>query len=137
MSRGKPSISFRVVAYISIAVSTWMLIGTLFASIRYSPEIPVGALALAFAAILTLLMAGIFSLRSARAGLYLYSASSIIWLIRIVIQIAFGEKAPSMTLWIVFVRTGGIWLILCLVGIVVSYHGTRKSHKTARTDKTT
>jgi hypothetical protein len=92
MSRRKTSVAFKIVAYASIVFGAWMLAGTLFVSIRYSREIPIGAVIIAIAAILTLLIAGIVALKSARLGLYLYSASSMILLIRIVIQIAFGEK---------------------------------------------
>jgi hypothetical protein len=59
MSRGETSIGLRIVAYITIAVSTWLLFLTLFASIRYSREILIGAVIIAIATILTLLMAGI------------------------------------------------------------------------------
>lgn len=139
MSRRKTSVVLKIVTYASIIFGTWMLAGTLFVSIRYSRETPIsiGAVIIAIAAILTLLMAGIVALKSARAGLYLYSASSMIWLIRIVIQIAFGEKAQSTPIWSVFLKAGGIWLLLCLVGIVVCYHELRKLHKAARTEKTT
>lgn len=137
MSRRKTMVVLKIVAYASIVFGTWMLAGTLAVAFRYRIEIPMGALLLTIAATLTLLTAGIVALKSARAGLYLYSASSMIWLIRIVIQIAFGEKAQSTPIWSVFLKAGGIWLLLCLVGIVVCYHELRKLHKAARTEKTT
>ena len=139
MSRRKTSVVLKIVAYASIVFGVWMLAGTLFVSIRYSREIPIpiGAVIIAIAAILTLLIAGIVALKSARVGLYLYSASSMILLIRIVIQIAFGEKAQSTPIWFVFLKAGGIWLFLCLVGIAVCYHEIRKFRKAARIEETT
>ena len=139
MSRRKTSVVLKIVAYASIVFGVWMLAGTLFVSIRYSREIPIpiGAVIIAIAAILTLLIAGIVALKSARVGLYLYSASSMILLIRIVIQIAFGEKAQSTPIWFVFLKAGGMWLALSFLGIVVCYHELGKLHKATRTEKTT
>lgn len=140
MSKRKTSTGFKIIVYTTIIVSAWMILNTLITLKIHWSEIPIGAIIFGFLTCLLFLMAGISALKSLKTGLYLYLGSSIIWLIRailnVVMEVILAEGPVSLSTGIVtFLGKGGFWLILSIFGIIVCYHEMKKLHKVTHNQK--
>jgi lysylphosphatidylglycerol synthetase-like protein (DUF2156 family) len=132
MTDKKTSWRLKILAWVSIILTVWMLLRLvdILTILEYRYQIPIGAVIVDGMAVLSFLAAGIFALKSIRVSRYLYTATSIIWLLRVVLYMTIAEPPPTLSAGItVFMKRGGPWLLLGILGIIVCIHEMKKLSK--------
>jgi len=126
LNKTKPSVGYKIIAYISIVIGALMPLATIIAVlIRYSFEKSIVDIIIANLVYIPLLLAGIGALKSMRTGFYLYLTSCIFSFVNFMLHATAKLGSFSGIIAVIF-GISGFHLWMSLFGATISYYESKK-----------